>query len=391
MIRWYFDFISPYAYLHSTRLQRLAENYEVECVPVLFAGLLDHWQNTGPAEVAPKRDWTFRRVAWLAHRDGIPLTLPACHPFNPLPLLRLSIALNNDISSIGRLFRFVWAEGNLPQGNAFAELLDELGIAEETLQTKAVKDTLRANGHQAADRGVFGVPTMEVGDELFWGDDATDMALDFLQQNNWPAEAMSAARNLPSGVNRRSRDQAAGWEKTSDGDTRLPLLPLDLNDPADLVATIRQRRGGELIELDRLLLYSTPLAEGWNALLGNVRSKFTIAQQYRELAMCTVAIVNGAHYEFAQHAPLYIRNGGDEQRANALKDLKSIANCIDIFSQREQLTIALAEQMTRDIQVTDALFGTCRDVFTDTELVELIATIAAYNMVSRFLVALNLH
>ena len=94
-MRWYFDFISPYAYLQSTQLDELSKLEKVECTPVLFAGLLKHWDNKGPAEIAPKRKWTFRDIAWLAHKNSIPLHLPPQHAFNPLPLLRLAIVHNN--------------------------------------------------------------------------------------------------------------------------------------------------------------------------------------------------------------------------------------------------------------------------------------------------------
>jgi len=372
MIRWYFDFISPYAYLQSTRLEKLSQYGEVECVPVLFAGLLDHFDNIGPAEVAPKRDWTFKRVAYLAHREGIELTLPPHHPFNPLPLLRLSVALKNDIPSVMRLFRFVWAEGKLPEGDNFSALLKEVGVSEDQLTNGDVKQALHTNGSSAADNGIFGVPTIDIDGELFWGHDATDMALDFLNQKDWPDQAMANARALPQGISRKPRNRKPNWENTSDGGTRLPLLPIDFKEPADLVAAIRKRRGGELIELDRLLLYSTPLAEGWNALIGNVRNSFTVSKQLRELAICTIAVVNGAYYEYKQHAPIYIQNGGDQQRADALQDLANISKHLALFDQREQLVVALSEKMTRDIKVDEGLFEKCRQTFSETELVEII-------------------
>lgn len=385
-IRWYFDFISPYAYLQSTQLQQLAATETVQCVPVLFAGLLDHWENVGPAEIAPKRDWTFKRVVYLAHQNNIELKFPARHPFNPLPLLRLSIALKNDPEVIKRLFRFVWAEGHLPEGAAFDDLLAELNVSAEQLKTAEVKDALHNNGTTAAANGVFGVPTITVGDELFWGYDATNMALSYVQNDGWPQQKINTALSIATGQHRKR-----ATPDTVSGTTRLPLLPIDLKEPADVVAAIRQRRGGELIELDRLLLYSVPLAQGWNHFIGQVRNNFTVSQQLRELAMCTVAVVNNADYEYEQHAPLYIRAGGDQQRAEALKDLANIKRHHHLFDTQEQLTISLTVQMTKDIQVQDRLFEQCRLSFSDTELVELIATVAAYNMVSRFLVALNLH
>ena len=147
-MRWYFDFISPYAYLQSTQLDELSKLEKVECTPVLFAGLLKHWDNKGPAEIAPKRKWTFRDIAWLAHKNSIPLQLPPQHPFNPLPLLRLAIVHNNQTDVVQRLFRYVWAEGKSPQDeHAFAELLNELNTSAEALKTDNVKNQLHSFGH----------------------------------------------------------------------------------------------------------------------------------------------------------------------------------------------------------------------------------------------------
>ena len=383
-MRWYFDFISPYAYLQSTQLDQLNAAESVECVPVLFAGLLNHWENVGPAEILPKREWTFKRVTYLAHRDNIPFKLPAHHPFNPLPLLRLSIAVGNEPKAVQRIFRFVWAEGHLPEGAAFESLLTELGVDASDINSPEVKSTLQENGKQAASRNIFGVPSIECGDQVFWGYDSTEMVIDYLSQNNWPASQLNEATNLPQGLQRKVKTAEATG-------TRLPLLPADLQEPAELVKAIRNRRGGELLELDRLLLYSEPLAAGWNALLGNVRTQFRIPQRYRELAMCTVAVVNGANYELGQHAPIFIKCGGSEQKVTALRDLSNIAKHTALFEEQELLTIYLSQQMTRDVRVSDELFKQCEQAFPNDQLVELVATIAAYNMVSRFLVALNLH
>ena len=111
------DFISPYAYLAFEKLPAalLGLSYEVEYRPVLFAGLLKHHGQLGPAEIAPKRDWTYRQVLWLAHAAGIPMELPASHPFNPLALLRLALACGQD-GAVNRfacetIFRHVWCGG----------------------------------------------------------------------------------------------------------------------------------------------------------------------------------------------------------------------------------------------------------------------------------------
>lgn len=218
-MHWYFDFISPYAYLQSTRLQEFEAQESVKCVPVLFAGLLQHWGNLGPAEIAPKRTWTFQHVIWLAHRDAIKLTLPAHHPFNPLPLLRLSIALDNKIEVVQRLFSFVWVDGFVPKNEtAFAALLHELNCTVSDLNTDKVKLALRFNGEQAIDKGVFGVPSIVRNEQLFWGYDATDMAhahyhaqqslqtSALTNKDIWPAEQLNAVHHFPQGTSRKRID-----------------------------------------------------------------------------------------------------------------------------------------------------------------------------------------
>ncbi len=386
-MRWYFDYISPYAYLQSTKLQQFADQESVECVPVLFAGLLNHWENKGPAEIVPKREWTLKNVVWLAHREGIPLRMPSHHPFNPLPLLRLGIAAGNNIEVVQRLFRFVWVDGHVPQQqDAFNKLLDELKINAQELSSNTVKETLLQNGKTALQNNVFGVPTIDRDGELFWGYEATDMALAHIDKKSWPQAALSDALNLPEGPGRIAK----GAAPPTSSEPRIPFKPIDLSEPADVVDAIRKRRGGELIELDRLLLYSTPLAAGWNHLLGNARTQFSVSHKLRELAMCTVAVINQAEYEFTHHAPIYIKAGGSEEKTAALREPDKAVVNNKLFDKDELATIALATQMTRDVRVTDKTFDNCRKLLSDEHLVELVATIAAYNMVSRFLVALNI-
>src|SRR5215813_13492728 len=115
---WYFDFISPFSYLQFHDLPRLRAVYEIRLRPILFAGLLAHWGQLGPAEIAPKRSFTYRQVRWLARRTGIALNLPPSHPFNPLALLRLAIHLNAGPDIVDRLFAFVWRDGKVPDDRA---------------------------------------------------------------------------------------------------------------------------------------------------------------------------------------------------------------------------------------------------------------------------------
>lgn len=209
-MQWYYDFISPFAYLQSTRLSEFADDPELTLKPVLFAGLLQHWGSVGPAEIPPKRDWTFQHVVWLAARDGIEFRLPPYHPFNPLPLLRLAIVLDNELAAVQRIFRYVWAEGKVPQDDdAFQQLLTELAVKPQQLDSPAVKQSLRDNGEAAIAQGVFGVPTFVAQNQAFWGYDATDMVHAYRQAQAgdsaavWPADDLRAVLQLPEGQGRK--------------------------------------------------------------------------------------------------------------------------------------------------------------------------------------------
>lgn len=207
-VDWYFDFISPFSYLQSTRLEEIAAHAHVHARPVLFAGLLNHWGHVGPAEMPTKRTWTFEHCAWLAHRHGIPFTFPPQHPFNPLPLLRLALAVGADglapVDVVARLFQFVWAEGHVPnESEAWDDLMDELQVDPEQLQAPIVKEMLHANGERAIAAGVFGVPTSVCQGRQFWGFDATEMLLAFLADDPFfRSEAYAAAATLPAGAQR---------------------------------------------------------------------------------------------------------------------------------------------------------------------------------------------
>ncbi len=198
---WYFDFISPYSYLQNAVLDRVAPYAEIRRRPVFFGGLLTHWGHLGPAEIPPKRDWTFRHCTWLAARHDIPLAMPAMHPFNPLPLLRLSIALGNTAPVVDRLFAYVWIDGHVPTDRAaWDALLAELGADEPALQTGPVKQALRESGAAALAAGVFGVPSAVVDGHCFWGFEATDMLLDYVHGSPlFDSPAMHAALAMPMG------------------------------------------------------------------------------------------------------------------------------------------------------------------------------------------------
>jgi alkylhydroperoxidase family enzyme len=169
---------------------------------------------------------------------------------------------------------------------------------------------------------------------------------------------------------------------------RLPYLPRDLAEPREIVDAIRARRGGALLNLDRMLLHSPPVAMGWNALLGAVRRETTLSPKLRELAMCVVAVLNGAEYEWGHHAPLLAQAGATDAQLAALRDPASACRDAALFDAAERAAIALTLEMTRDVAVADATFAAARAALPDDrQAFELVLTVAAYNMVSRVLVA----
>lgn len=178
---WYFDVISPYAYLHLKQFDRFARPLAVTCRPVLFAGLLKHWGTKGPAELPAKRVHTYRQCVWTARRLGVPFTMPPRHPFNPLRALRLLTALGAQRATVEAAFDFIWGEGREVDAEwpAFCE---RLGVAPDTplVDDPAVKRQLLESTADAAAAGVWGVPTMVVGGELFWGADTVDFMNAFL-------------------------------------------------------------------------------------------------------------------------------------------------------------------------------------------------------------------
>ncbi|MEY4083640.1 MAG: hypothetical protein RL483_1009 [Pseudomonadota bacterium] len=171
----------------------------------------------------------------------------------------------------------------------------------------------------------------------------------------------------------------------------IDLVDPNLSEPAELVAAIRARRGGELLKLDRMLLHSPALAEGWNVYLGKIRQHLAVPYRLRELAMCVVAMLNGAEYEYEHHAPLYREAGASAEQAQALRQIDEANFPVGLFPELEQDVIALAREMTRQIEVSGPLKRRLVKALGAQQVVELVAVIATYNMVSRFLVALGIH
>lgn len=206
---WYFDFISPYAYLQYHRFAGMPRDLRIACKPVLFAALLGRWGHKGPAEIPAKRLHTYRFCKWYADRAGIPFTMPPAHPFNPLPALRLAVAEGGKAESVGVIFHVIWGEGfDVSREDGWRRACARLGLdpaeASRRIEAPDVKAALRANGEEALDRGVFGVPTFAIDGELFWGEDATGMFLDYLDApERFRTGEMARMASIPIGQARK--------------------------------------------------------------------------------------------------------------------------------------------------------------------------------------------
>jgi len=186
-----FDVISPYAYLAFERLPQVLEgvSHWVEYRPLLFAGLLKHWGQKAPVEIAPRREFLFRQCAWIAEREGFAFAPPQPHPFNPLALLRLIVASvpagqqpNRRVVELA--FRHVWARdgGDPNEPGALAELEAAVGLVRDP-RGDEVKAELQARTADAVKHGVFGVPSFRLDDgRLFWGQDSMGMLADVMRQ-----------------------------------------------------------------------------------------------------------------------------------------------------------------------------------------------------------------
>ena len=207
-ITFYLDFISPYAYLAFEKLPEalMGHSYSVTYKPILFAALLKHHGQLGPAEIAPKRDWTYRQVLWLAHSHGIELQLPASHPFNPLELLRLAVACdargepNRYVCET--IFRHAWRGGAQAADPARLQALTAQLAPGRAVQDATVKAQLKAHTDEALALGLFGVPSFVVDGKLFWGLDALPMLQAYLAGDPWFEGSWNAAASVVQGVRR---------------------------------------------------------------------------------------------------------------------------------------------------------------------------------------------
>ena len=203
---WYFDFVSPFAYLQLQRLGTLRARLALTPMPVVLGALFNQAGLRGPAEIPAKRTFTYRFVQWQAERAGVPLRFPPAHPFNPLAALRLCIAAGGGWPAVEAIYAHLWRDGG---GAALADLAPvaaRLGIDDIAAAVAApeVKMRLRANTEEAIAAGVFGVPTVRLGGALFWGNDATAMIEDYLDDpQRFSSGDYARLELLPVGSERR--------------------------------------------------------------------------------------------------------------------------------------------------------------------------------------------
>lgn len=181
--QWYFDFVSPFAYLQLPRILALRERIEIAPTPIVFGAVLKQHGQLGPAEIPGKREFTYRFVQWRAEREGVVLRFPPAHPFNSLAALRLCLAAGGSWEAVAAIFGHLWHDGRAgTNAEELAEVGGRLGVADVAgaVADETAKARLRANTEAALQSGVFGVPTFAAGGELFWGDDATPMVEEWL-------------------------------------------------------------------------------------------------------------------------------------------------------------------------------------------------------------------
>ena len=218
-IHFYFDFISPYAWLAFKALPKSLEgiSHRVHYHPVVFGAMLKHHGQLGPAEMPGKRDWTYRQVMWLAKQQGTDLQMPASHPFNSLALLRLAVGASDNGQPnryvVESIFKHVWCTGlEASDAERFAalqlRLLSQANVSLKDPQSVEVKQLLQQQTQQAIDLGLFGVPSMVVNGQVFWGQDALPILRAYLLGDAWfeSADWLDAGK-LPVGIRRTPAPQ----------------------------------------------------------------------------------------------------------------------------------------------------------------------------------------
>lgn len=204
---WYYDLISPFAYLQLMWLRRDHPDLRLEPRPVVLGAVLKHHGQLGPAEIPGKREFTYRYVLWRAQELGLPLRFPPRHPFNPLAAMRLVLAAGGDVTAVETAFRHIWQDGqdvDTPEGLALLAAALGLGDVEAACADPAVKAQLKQSTEDAVVAGVYGVPILAVHGELYFGQDATPFALAALEDPQLPLRGEYArVIDLPVGIARR--------------------------------------------------------------------------------------------------------------------------------------------------------------------------------------------
>jgi 2-hydroxychromene-2-carboxylate isomerase len=225
---WFFDFVSPFAYLQLEQFETLPASLTVEPKPIVLGALLNHWGQKGPAEIAAKRVFTYRQALYRAQRLGIDYRMPPAHPFNPIKALRLAIAMGGSLDVIRRIFRHIWRDGqDVASPEGFAALCEAMGFPDgvQAVEAQSVKEALRRNTGRAISLDVFGVPTFALDGDLFWGEDATALFVECVESNAW-LESPEARRvsQLPVGVQRGASPAAADSAARHDAPAAAPSV-----------------------------------------------------------------------------------------------------------------------------------------------------------------------
>lgn len=204
---WYFDIISPFAHLALTRLDAIRARRPVVLKPLVFGGVLKAWGQLGPAEIAPKRIHTYRLATHTAQATGVPFRFPPTHPFNPLAMLRLLTALDGNEAAVTAAFSLIWGEGrDANDAQVLQEVADAAGRPDALalIGEQEIKDRLRRTTEDAVAAGVFGVPSLVIDGEVFWGADAMAMAQDYLADpETFRSGEMARVSALPEGIQRQ--------------------------------------------------------------------------------------------------------------------------------------------------------------------------------------------
>jgi alkylhydroperoxidase family enzyme len=207
----------------------------------------------------------------------------------------------------------------------------------------------------------------------------------FARHSLLAAAAVAIASMFPTPA--RADDASKGAKKVSK--SGIPYLSDDQVGPPDLVAAIKSRRGGgKLLNLDRMLLHSPNYAKGWNGMFAAIRNQLSLPGKLRELAIMQIGVLNKADYEWVQHEGEFLKAGGTREQLDALRNGAATGGGnAKLFDEAERATIALTQEMTQKIDVSPATMKRVRSLLPDAQVVELVGTIAGYNMVSRFVVA----